>query len=130
MATLQDKLEDANIKIRHILFDNQIRNMGMSTRALRLKLNINKYGDTTEKAKVILQNFVDCVINYPGDVPLMRERADETTETTSGNHIFLFDILPIDIYTKWEDNIERYDFIIHKVKNEVGDYTKFVLKIT
>jgi hypothetical protein len=126
--SIQSYLEESNIAIKRVLFDNQIEMMGKMTKALRLKIDEDRYGDG--EIKIISKSIIECMIIYPGNVPLLRNRADATSDTNASQNIMLFDILPIDLYAKWGDNIERFDFIIDKTKDENGNYTKFILQVS
>jgi len=128
MPSVQSYLEESNIAIKRTLFDNQIELMGKMTKALRLKIDEDRYGDG--EIVIISKSIVECMIVYPGNVPLLRSRSDAVTDTTSGQNIYLMDILPIDLYAKWGDNIEKHDFIVDKTRDENGNYTKFILQVS
>lgn len=126
---LQSKLEFASASLRRKLFDQQITLTGKATKVMRVKMKINDYGDAGE-TKIVSNGIVECYLEYPGEIPLTRSRKDEAFDQASNPHLYLFDILPISLYTKFSDNIEKYDFIIDKVLDEHGNAIKFVLQVS
>lgn len=127
--SLQDKLVRSSIKIRQKLFDNQIHLMGQSAKVIRIKPDKNQYGDD-KSLKIISKDTIECIINYPGNVPLSRNRTNNSFEQVSNTGIFLMDVLPIDLYSQWQDNVEKFDFIIHTVKDEQDNDIKFLLQVS
>lgn len=128
MPSIQDYIEEANTSIKRTLFDNQIEMMGKMTKALRLKIDEDRYEDG--EIKVISKDIIECMIIYPGEVPLLRNRVNQFVESTSSENIYLMDVLPIDLYTRWTDRVERFDFIVDKIKDENNNYTKFILQVS
>lgn len=130
MSSFQSKLERASINLNRKLFDNQIKIMGKEVKVTRVKLEKNKYEDIDD-IQIIKKDEIVCVINYPiGGVPLNRVRSDGFTQEVKSTNIYLFDIIPIDIYTKWQDNVERGDIIIDKVLDENNNVIKFILQVS
>lgn len=129
MSSIQDRLEQSSLKIRQKMFDNQIHLTGQSAKVIRIKPDKNDYGDD-KGLKIISKDTIECIIHYPGDVPLSRNRTDNSFEQVSSTGIFLMDVLPIDLYTQWQDNVEKFDFIIHTIKDEQGNDIKFLLQVS
>jgi hypothetical protein len=125
-----DKIENAAIDVSRKLFDNQIDILGKKTRVARVRLNEDKYGD--EDVEVLSKDEIECIINYPsGGVPLGRKRSENGfSSSVESSHVSLWDILPIELYTKWSDNVEKGDILVDFAKDENGNYIKFVLQIT
>jgi len=129
MSSLQDKIEAANIDVRRKLFDSQIVNMGLSTKAIRLRTTTDDMGD--DNTEIIFNDEIDIVIAYHGEVPITRYRVGGSISDSAENqHLYLWEILPISLYTQWKDNVEKGDLIIHKIKNELNDYIKIPLMVT
>lgn len=127
--SLQDKIEQSSLNLRRKLFDNQITMMGKTTKVLRLKIDVNEYNDANN-VKIISQDLIECIIQYPGEIPITRGRTDEAFDTASNPHLYLFDILPISLYTKWQDNVEKYDILIDKISDERRRSIKFILQVS
>jgi hypothetical protein len=127
--SIQDLIEDSNILARRLLFDNQIKSLGLLTTATRIKFDVDqRYGDENNP-KAIYNDNIEVVISYPGGVPLTRNRSDDTNTEVNGTAVFLYDVLPIKIYSKFEDKIEKGDYLLHRFKDEIGNYTTLVLQI-
>jgi len=137
MASIQEKLEKAQQSVRNKLFDNQITITGISTKVVRLKATENKYGD--DITEIISKNEIDVVIKYPGKVPITdymdskgntENRNNEFTDVGTADHLFLMDIVPIDLFVESSNDIARKDLLIHKIEIRPGHYMKMILQVT
>lgn len=129
MDSLQDKLEFSSASIRRKLFDNNIAILGQTSNVIRIKPDRDKYGDENT-LKIVSKDIIECIIFYPGEVPLSRGRSSLEFDQVDNSKIYLYDILPISLYTKFADNVEKYDFIIHTVKDEEDNETKMFLQVS
>ena len=135
MASIQEKLEKKNISARRKLFDNNIRLIGIEAEVVRLKIVENKYGDETLTR--ISQDKITVRINYPGELPLDRFRSDDISgldgsidDSVESSHTFFFEILPIEVFTQWDDYVEKGDLLLHRVNDERGNGIKILLKMS
>lgn len=139
---LQQKLDKATIRTKRKLFDNSIKNLGLDVDAIRIRLNEDIYGNESEPS-ILLQDSIHCIINYPPELPLFRSRGDNNSvnpdfpqyedsdlQGSSTTGIYFHEIFPIEIYTKWEDNIEKGDFVIHQIEDEQYNDLKIILKVS
>lgn len=126
----QAKLEKASKGASYKLFDNNIKITGKPTTALRLRLEKDVYGDLQEWS-IIKQDSISLTISYPDDIPLSRFRNDNHDQTkVASTGIFLFDVLPIEVYSKWADDIEVGDYLIDIMIDERGNQIKIPLVLT
>lgn len=126
----QSKLENASKGASYKLFDNSIHKIGKSTNALRLRLIKDQYGDL-EEWEIIKQDIITIYIDYPDEIPLSRFRNDNYQQTkTASTGIFLFDVLPIDVYSQWDSDVEVGDYLIDIHIDENGNEIKIPLELT
>ncbi|MBD3216568.1 MAG: hypothetical protein GF311_28395 [Candidatus Lokiarchaeota archaeon] len=137
MSGIRNKLEKASLKIKRKLFDNQIFVMGNQVQVTHIKIEKDeKYGNWLAPPALIKNDVIDCVIDYPTEIPLYRYRYDDSgikpdnNETGSNTSYYFYDILPIEIYTKWNDNVEKDDVIIHKIEDDDGGFFKIAMQVT
>lgn len=129
MASIQEKIEKRNIGARRKLFDNGIRLIGIETNTVRLKIVEDKYGDETQT--IVSQDNIVVRIVYPPELPIDRYRADFIPgDAVESSHTFFYEVLPIEVYSQWTDNIEKGDLLVHKVLDEQANPIKILLKMS
>lgn len=104
---IQEKLGRASLSRKRKLYDNNIRLVGRSLYAVRLTVTEDRYGDTTDLT-IHSHNKIEAIIDYPDGVPLYTDRT--TNVSTTGS--FIYDILPIEGYFRFEDNIQPDDILV------------------
>lgn len=129
MSTIQTKLDRKTAALRRKLFDNSISLMGQELKCVRLKTAKNIYGDV-ETLVVINDDVVTAVIKIPSDIPFSRLRGDVVDEVNDSSTVFFYDILPIDIYSQWADNIEKDDILIFEIFDEKDEPLQIILKVS
>jgi hypothetical protein len=108
-----DKISASQIGARRRLFDYQVNLSGTEAQVVLLKLDINKYQD---REISIVDHFLTSIIfDIPGEIPIDRLRKDVSVSPATTQSVFLYDIIPIQIYTKFEDNVERGDVLVQKI---------------
>ena len=127
---IQDKIESRTIKLRRKLADKSIKVMGSNKTCLRLKIVKDEFGGT-DSMDIINQDKIDIKIVFPTEVPLFRFRnpnvSNQVIESDTG--VYLFDILPIEIFTKFEDNVEKGDIVCYDLTDENDNKIYLVLQI-
>jgi len=97
--------------LRKKLIDNKMKRIGLDLELFVLSVENNKYEDET-KIELLDTRTVFGYIDYPGEeIPITNKFGNNSS--TLGFH--LYDILPIEFYCRWEDNINISDIIIHKI---------------
>jgi len=129
MSSIQSKIDRKTATLRRKLFDNSISLSGVDTKCTRLKTSKNMYGDV-ETFTIITDDIIMANINIPSDIPLTRLRGDAIDDVNDSNTVFFYDILPIDVYTKWSDNVEKDDILIFEMYNEFDEPIQIILKIS
>lgn len=128
--SIQQKLEKASLTARYKLFDNQIKLVGKSSLVSRFKIERNQYEDDIV-VESVKEDTVEVTIVYPAEIPISRLRNNNFNSIPDGQtNIYLFDVLPIDVYVKWTDNIIKGDFLLDIIKDENGNSIKILLKIS
>ncbi len=129
MSSIQTKIDRKTASLRRKLFDNSIALMGSDVRCVRLKTEKNIYGDV-ETLTVIDNDSISVVVNIPSDIPISRLRGDAVDSTNDSSTVFFYDILPIDVYSQWKNNIEKDDILIFEIFDEHDETIKIILKIS
>lgn len=132
----QDKLSQATARLRRTLFDYKVGITGTTTQVVRLKVVINQYQD--KEYTIINHDLVPFVIKLPESIPMTRLRSltnpNNTTDEQDANtaNVFLYDILPIEGFSRFSDDVERGDIIVKKVyaDDDNADPYLFILQIT
>ncbi len=129
MSSYQDKLATASSKIRRKLFDHSVQMKGREVEVTRFFVEEDIYADEVQTK--ISQSSITAIIVYPpGEVPLQRFRGSATSPAVDDSGTFFFDILPIEVYTRWTDRIEMGDYLFQIVKDENGDKIGILLKVS
>lgn len=126
--TLQEKIEKMTSSTRRKLHDNDVRLLGIPLKGIHIHVEQNRYGDVTHQ--LINHKSIEARIVYPGEIPLSRFRLGSAAEEVDGTGVFFFDILPIELYTKWTDNIEKEDLLYHKIIDEHNNKIPILLKVS
>jgi len=127
---IQDKLANFNYKAVIKLSDLNIHNVGDLTRVIRLKTTQDKYGD--EEVELISFEEIELYLDIPEGIPLTRLRDSLVDNVATTESIYLYEILPIEAYTKFEDNVEKGDVIIKKitVESDKNNFKLMILRIS
>jgi len=115
-----DKLSMAFGKQKRKLFDYQISLSGTEAKVVLLKLNNNKYKD--EEVEIVKHFITDMIIDIPGEIPIDRLRTNVLVPRATTQSIFFYDVLPIQVFTKFEDNLERGDILIQRITMDNLEY--------
>ena len=126
--SIQDSISKASEKVKRKLFDNQIKVTGRCLMAVRYHVTIDMYQD--EERTLINRDAIQAIIDYPTEIPIYRFARGSYNNDSQQTGAYLFDILPIDIFTKWQDKIEIGDFIYHCLRDEAGNIIPILLKIS
>jgi hypothetical protein len=129
MSSYQDKLATASATVRRKLFDHSVRMKGRLVSVSRFYVEEDLYGD--EQRSLIRRSDVEMIIVYPpGEVPLQRFRKDATQAAVEETGTFFFDILPIEVFVQFKDNVEKGDFIFQVIKDENHNKMGILLQIS
>lgn len=128
MGTIQDRISKKTSKLKRYMFDYKIRLSGNCTEAIRLKVDENRYGDET--ITIVCHNRINAIINYPTEIPFYRIRGEIQQPISEPTGTYLYDILPIELFTQFSDNVEEKDIIIRKIKDEHGECILHILRVS
>ncbi len=117
--SIQDKLSKIHSGLMRKLFDYQLGLVSSDVKVIRLKITENQYLDET--IEVISDDTITLKLALPTEIPLYRLRGEEQDAIDDKTGIFLYDILPIEGYSKFTDNVEKFDIFIKKLKDENVD---------
>ena len=127
---IQNKLAEVFAPLQRKLFDYQIDLIGSDVKVIRLKIVENDYEDET--ITVISNDTITLKLDLPTEIPLywLRGTAQDALDEKTG--LYLYDILPIEGYSSFEDNVERFDVFIKKIKdnNSSTDPMLMILRVT
>ena len=128
--SIQSKLAKVHSGLMRKLFDYQIGLIGSDVKVIRLKITENQYLDET--IEVISDDLIELKLVLPTEIPLYRLRGEAQDVIDEKSGLFLYDILPIEGYSKFTDNIEKFDILIKKMKDENSstDPMLMILRVT
>lgn len=123
--SLQDDLIKSQIGAIHTLRDYKVTQMGFEGQVIRLKTVENMYGD--ESIEIIDDDIITLSLDLPDEIPQTRMRTDVTQAIAETQSWFFYDVLPIEGYSAYEDNIEKGDLLIIKIFDGRSDASPFYL---
>lgn len=115
--SLQDKIAQSQIDARSKLHDYMISQVGTETKVIRITTSKNLEGDVIG-IEILNHSLVTLRMTIPDEIPITRLRKDVTESITTTDNVFFYDILPIEIFAKYTDEIAKGDIIIRKLKRE------------
>ena len=114
----QSKIAESTSRLKRLLRDYSIKMTGDDIKVIRLTITINKYGDETD-LEILSNDVITITLDIPDQIPLSRLRTELGSELiTTTENTYLYDILPIIGFSRFEDNVEKGDFLIQKVYDE------------
>jgi len=128
---IQNKLSEVFAPLQRKLFDYEIDIIGSDVKVIRLKIVENQYEDETT-ITVISNDTITLKLALPDEIPLYRLRGDSLDAIDDTTGLFLYDILPIEGYSSFVDNVERFDIFVKKIKDENSstDDMLMILRVT
>jgi hypothetical protein len=111
------------------LSDYHIFVNGRKTECARLTKINDVWGNAD--AETISVSQVQAVFVFPpGEMPLIRLRAGRGSQAeVQSSGLFFYDILPVEIYVRWEDRVETGDVLCFFSLDENGNKMPVVFKI-
>lgn len=126
--SIQSSIMKASSKVQRKLYDNAIHITGKESEVVHFFEEENKYGDV--EFTIIGQKPLVATIIYPTEVPFDRMKNDTLQIRTESSREFFFDVLPIEIFTKWEDRVDVGDFVVDFLYDENDNKMPIVLKVS
>jgi hypothetical protein len=111
------------------LSDYNIFTGGRKAECTRLSRNTDVWGND-ELTTISVSSVPIIFIFPPGEMPLIRLRAGKGTQAeVQSTGLFFYDILPIECYARWEDNLENGDVVYFWAGDENGNKMPVVFRI-
>lgn len=123
-----DSLTKANQKIKKRLFDSNIKKLGRTIKVVRIQYQEDMYKDLTD-VEALSSNEISAIINFNEEMPLNRFRLDGT-DHIEDTRTFFFDLVPIEIFTRFEDQLELRDLLFFWFTDENANKIPMLLQIT
>jgi hypothetical protein len=124
-----NKINDWNARAIRKLSDYHIFTQGRKTECTRLTKINDAWGNAD--SEIISVSQVQAIFVFPpGEMPLIRLRAGKGTQAqTQSTNLFFYDILPTEVYVRWEDHVEVGDVIYFFAVDENGGKIPVVFKV-
>jgi hypothetical protein len=124
-----NKINSWTAKSIRKLSDYHIFVAGRKTDCTRLSRNSDIWGN--ENLETISVSSVPVIFIFPpGEMPLIRLRVSNGTQSAvQSSGLFFYDILPIECYTRWQDQLENGDCIYFWAGDENGNKMPVIFKI-
>lgn len=126
--SVQSKLAKSQIAMRNRLHDYNISQIGTETKVVRLKTTRTLEGDFDEE-EVVSHDTLILYLALPEEIPITRFRKNLLQPEAKTDNVFFYDILPIDVYAQYKDNLAKDDILIRRL-NVYNDSFYQVLQIT
>jgi hypothetical protein len=126
---MYNKINDYCVPAIRKLNDYHVFTGGRKTECTRLSCNTDIWGN--DNLETISVSSVPVIFIFPpGEMPLIRLRARNGMQAkVQSTGLFFYDILPIECYTRWKDNLENGDVIYFWAGDENGNKMPVVFKI-
>lgn len=126
--SIQTSIMKASSKVHQKLFDEAIHTTGRTTDCLKISYIEDIFQNREEEAVLNYEDIIATII-YPSEVPIDRYRLDGTV-TISETRTFFFDVLPIEVYTKFQYQLEKDDYLFHYFVDEHQNKVPMLLQVT
>jgi len=124
-----DRINNWNARAIRKLHDYHIFTQGRKTECTRLAKVKDAWGNAD--VQTISASQIQAVFVFPpGEMPLIRLRAGNGTQAqTQASGLYFYDILPVEVYVRWEDEVEVGDVVYFFVSDERGNKMPVVFQI-
>lgn len=119
--SIQSKIANSSVRRKRKMYDNALRTIGHETKVIRLQVNKDKYGNS--ESFIQSHEIITAYFDYPGDIPLYTTRTGGISKSVGS---FIYDVLPVQAYFLFDDNVQEGDVLIRKF-NEGLDGEKVFL---
>ena len=126
--SLYNSIASSSLKVKRRLFDNMVERLGRTTKVIRIQYKEDMYKDLTD-VNALSTNEISVMFRFSEDMPLDRFRLEET-DYVNDTRTFFFDILPIEVFTRIEDSIEKRDLLFFWFTDENNNKIPMLLQIT
>jgi hypothetical protein len=124
-----NKINDFCSRAIRKLSDYHVFTQGRKTECTRLT-KINDVWGNADADTISVSQIQAIFIFPPGEMPLIRLRAGAGTQAqVQATGLYFYDILPVEVYVRWEDKIETGDVIYFFAKDENGNKMPIVFKV-
>ena len=124
-----NKINDFTAPAIRKLSDYHIFTQGKKTECTRLAVKKDFWGNT-DSDTISVSQIQAIFVFPPGEMPLIRLRAGKGTQAeVQSSGLFFYDILPTEVYVRWEDRIEVGDVIYFVVLDENGNKMPVIFKV-
>jgi len=129
MGSAYDKINNFCARAIRKLSDYSIFTQGRKTECTRLTSVRDIWGNA-EPETISVSSIQAIFVFPPGEMPLIRLRAGQGTQSqVQATSLFFYDILPVEVYIRWEDQIEVGDVIYFIALDENQRKMPIVFKI-
>lgn len=127
--SIQDKILKKSDRFSRKLYNKTFKFSGNEARVIRLKIEEDRFGDET-LIKIISHNEI--IVNFSNleEIPLSRLRKDLSQPLeNSQQSLFLYDVLPIEVETALDSDLEKGDILIKKIYSTEFEDKPFFLTL-
>lgn len=83
---------------------------------VRLKIEVDRYGDSQD-VTIQTDDKIEAIVDFPDGVPLYTDGDSEVSRVGS----FIYDVLPIEAFFRFEDNVAPDDYIVMRFFDQKND---------
>jgi len=124
-----NKINNFTARAIRKLSDYTIFVRGRQTDCTRLTKIKDVWGNAD--SETISVSSIQAIFNFPpGEMPLIRLRAGQgTQEQVQATGLYFYDILPIQVYVRWEDKLDVGDVLYFVALDENGNKMPVIFKV-
>lgn len=125
--SIRDSINKKSDKILRRLSDTRIQSLGREVPVVRVRIERDMYND--QRYTPVLSDRPHVILHFPMGIPIDRYRQNSASVEHDESRVFMFDILPVELYTKWEDKVEKGDFLVYSVYDENESEIPILLRV-
>ena len=123
-----EKINSSQAKAIRKLHDYHVFTQGRQLDIVRIHREFDVWGESDDTVIDTLKTNA-VIIFPPGEMPLIRLRELNGSESTDTSALYFYDILPTEAYFKWEDKIETGDVFFFVTPDEQGNNMPVIFKV-
>jgi hypothetical protein len=129
-VSIQTRLDKHYAKLRRRHFDLKVKTKGREIKVVKLNSTIiQTRGIELGSEEAFFDGAITVVLLWPGEIPMDRVRYTGPDDRVENTNPFFFDILPIEIWSKFEDHVAKGDLLVLRFFDEGENCFSIVLKV-
>jgi hypothetical protein len=117
-------------KLKRKIFNYKVETLGQEMEVFKLDSTIRQTrGIEVGSESSFFDGTITVRINWPGEIPIDRVRYSGADDRVENTNPFFFEILPTEIFTKFDDHVKTGDLLVFRFYDEGRNHFHVILKI-